>query len=77
MTQKISLTFNAKRYDIDVEEGFADFLLAQMEEDFHTNGNNDLKALLHAYVRKSFYLYRHQQEMDKVIGTLESALKSG
>jgi len=76
MTQKISLTLNAKRYDIDVEEGFADFLLSQMEEDFHVQGNNDLKALLHAYVRKNFYLYRQKQEMDKMVSLLESTLKN-
>lgn len=76
MNTKLSLTLNAKRYDIDVEEEFAQYLLSQMEEDFHMNGNNDLKALLHAYVRKNFTLYRQQQEVEKMINAMESTLKN-
>ena len=45
MAKKISLTINAKRYDIDIDEKFAPFLQQQMREDFNLNGNNDLKLL--------------------------------
>jgi len=47
----------AKRYDIDVEEDFARFLTLQMKQYFNFEGNNDLKLLLQAYVRKNFALY--------------------
>jgi hypothetical protein len=60
---KLSLTLNAKRYDIDVEEDFAKFLSAQMAEDFNVSGNNDLKLLLQAYVRKNFALYEQEKQI--------------
>lgn len=69
---KLSLTLNAKRYDIDVEEDFAQFLSAQMGEDFNVSGNNDLKLLLQAYVRKSFALYEQERHISQLIEKLQN-----
>lgn len=71
MKTKVSLTLNAKRYDIDVEEDFAHFLTAQMRQDFAMEGNNDLKLLLQAYVRKSFALYEQEKEISALIDRLQ------
>lgn len=71
VTTKLSLTLNAKRYDIDVEAGFARFLNAQMNEDFNISGNNDLKLLLQAYVRKSFALYEQEKQIAELIEKLQ------
>lgn len=68
----VSLTLNAKRYDIDVEEDFARFLIHKMEEDFHIDGNNDLKTLLHAYVRQSFALYNQEKQILALADTLQN-----
>lgn len=70
MATKLSLTLNAKRYDIDVEEDFAKFLSAQMGEDFNVSGNNDLKLLLQAYVRKSFALYEQEKQITALVEKL-------
>ncbi|HEX5330055.1 hypothetical protein [Sulfuricurvum sp.] len=72
MKTKVSLTLNAKRYDIDVEEDFARFLTAQMKQDFAYEGNNDLKLLLQAYVRKSFALYEQEKQTVELINRLEN-----
>lgn len=72
MKTKVSLTLNAKRYDIDVEEDFAHFLTAQMRQDFAMEGNNDLKLLLQAYVRKSFALYEQEKEISALIDRLQN-----
>ncbi len=72
MPKKINLTVNAKRYDIDIDEAFAPFLLKQMENDFNVNGNNDLKLLLQAYVQKSYALYQDEQ---KILSLLEKIPK--
>jgi hypothetical protein len=72
MKTKVSLTLNAKRYDIDVEDDFARFLSAQMKQDFAYEGNNDLKLLLQAYVRKSFALYEQEKQTIKLIHRLEN-----
>lgn len=70
MNTKVSLTINAKRYDIDVEEDFARFLVAEMKQDFAYEGNNDLKILLQAYVRKNFALYEQEQQILALIERL-------
>jgi hypothetical protein len=72
MKTKVALTLNAKRYDIDVEEDFARYLSAQMEQDFDFHGNNDLKLLLQAYVRKSFALYEQEKKLLSLIDRLQT-----
>jgi len=69
---KVSLTLNAKRYDIDVEEDFARFLVEQMKQDFHFEGNNDLKLLLQAYVRKNFALYEQEKQTLNLIEQIQT-----
>ncbi|MDD2837707.1 MAG: hypothetical protein AB7U44_02440 [Sulfuricurvum sp.] len=73
MKTKVTLTLNAKRYDIDVEEDFARFLTAQMREDFDVSGNNDIKLLLQAYVRKSFTLYEQEKQILQLIDSLQNS----
>lgn len=73
MKTKITLTLNAKRYDIDVEEDFARFLGEQMKQDFEFYGNNDIKLLLQAYVRKSFALYEQEKEISTLIDRLQNS----
>jgi hypothetical protein len=68
MPKKISLTVNAKRYDIDIDKEFAPFLEEQMRNDFNVNGNNDMKLLLQAYVQKAYALY---QDEKKILSLLE------
>ncbi len=72
MTTKLSLTLNAKRYDIDVEEDFARFLNARMREDFNVAGNNDLKVLLQAYVRKNLALYQQEKQIAQLVEKLQT-----
>lgn len=72
MQVKVSLTLNAKRYDIDVEEDFAHFLTGHMKNDFQVEGNNDLRALLQAYVRSNFALYTQEKEIAALIDKLQT-----
>lgn len=72
MKTKVTLTLNAKRYDIDVEDDFAEFLTQQMKQDFDFHGNNDLKLLLQAYVRKNFALYQQEKETLALIEHLQN-----
>lgn len=72
MNVKVSLTLNAKRYDIDVEEDFAHFLTAHMKHDFQIDGNNDLRALLQAYVRSNFVLYSQEKEISALVEKIQT-----
>ena len=71
MNVKVSLTLNAKKYDIDLEEDFAHFLTGHMQHDFHIDGNNDLRALLQAYVRSNFALYAQEKEITALIDQIQ------
>ena len=71
MQKKLSITVNAKRYDVDVDEAFATFLSAKMDEDFNMEGNNDLKVLLQAYVKRCHMLYEDEKRLQKLLSKLD------
>ena len=71
MSKKISLHIGGRKFDVDVDEKFAPFLEDQMAQDFNVEGNNDLKVLLQAYVRKSHELYTQEQEIDKILKKID------
>ncbi len=71
MSKKIGLHIGGRRFDVDVEEKFAIFLEKQMQKDFNIEGNNDLKALLQAYVRKNHELYLQNQQIEEIVKKIE------
>jgi len=71
MSKKVSLTVNGSRYDIQLENDFANYLIKQMCEDFNTEGNNDAKTLLYAYVRKNAELFKQEEEINRLFKLLE------
>lgn len=71
MSRKLGLNIGGRRFDVDVEEKFAVFLEEQMKKDFNIDGNNDLKVLLHAYVRKNHDLYLQEQKIEEIAKKLE------
>ena len=71
MNKKIGLHIGGRRFDVDVEGSFAVFLEKQMAIDFNVEGNNDLKILLQAYVRKNHELFMQEEKMQKLLKELE------
>ncbi len=71
MSKKVSLTVNGSRYDIQLDDAFAHYLIKQMQKDFNTEGNNDAKTLLYAYVRKNAELFKQEEEMENILKKLE------
>ncbi|NPA59797.1 MAG: hypothetical protein GXO30_04960 [Epsilonproteobacteria bacterium] len=67
MSKKIGLQIGGRRFDVDVEDKFAVFLEKQMLKDFNKEGNNDLKKMLHAYVKKTHELYIQEQEIENIL----------
>jgi TnpA family transposase len=70
MSKKIALNLGGRRFDVDVDEEFAPFLKQNMAKDFNMEGNNDLKVLLQAYVRKNHELYIQDKQMQEMIKKL-------
>jgi hypothetical protein len=71
MSKKLGLNIGGRRFDVDVEDSFAPFLEQQMRKDFNIEGNNDLKTLLQAYVRKNHDLFLQEQKIEEITKKLE------
>jgi len=71
MSKKISLHIGGRNFDVDVDEQFSAFMEHQMAKDFNVDGNNDLKVLLQAYVRKTYELYTQEQKIDKILKKID------
>ncbi|OHD97208.1 MAG: hypothetical protein A3E21_09110 [Sulfurimonas sp. RIFCSPHIGHO2_12_FULL_36_9] len=71
MSKKLGLNIGGRRFDVDVEDSFALYLEQQMKKDFNIDGNNDLKILLQAYVRKNHDLYVQEQRIEEITKKLE------
>ena len=71
MSKKVSLTINGSRFDIELEDAFAHYLVKQMQKDFNTDGNNDAKTLLYAYVRRNAELFKQEEEITTLFKKIE------
>lgn len=71
MSKKIGLHIGGRRFDVDVDDKFANFLQKQMLEDFNMEGNNDIKILLQAYVRKNHDLYMQEEKIEEILDKIE------
>jgi len=74
MSKKIGLHIGGRRFDVDVEDKFAEFLELQMQSDFNMDGNNDLLALLQAYVRQNHKIYLQNQKILEIEKKIEKRL---
>lgn len=72
MSQKIGLHIGGRRFDVDVDDKFAVFLKQKMAQDFNVDGNNDLKLLLQAYVRKNHELFLNEKLVRETIKKIDS-----
>jgi len=72
VAKKVSLTINGSRFDIELDDAFAHYLIKQMQSDFNTEGNNDAKTLLYAYVRRNAELFKQDIEAQKLLEKLDN-----
>ena len=71
MSKKISIIIGGKRFDLNIDEQFAPFLEKQMASDLNIEGNNDVKKVLEAYVRKSYELFLQEQKAKEILKKLD------
>jgi len=71
MSKKIGLYIGGRKFDVDVDDSFAPFLEAQMAKDFKVDGNNELKTLLQAYIRKNHELYLQEDKIRNILKKLD------
>lgn len=70
MSKKIGLYIAGRRFDVDLEDNFATFLEQEMAKDFNIEGNNELKTVMQAYVRKNYELFLQEQKLNKLLEKL-------
>ncbi len=72
MSRKIGLYIAGRRFDVDLEDKFADFLEIEMAKDFNIEGNNELKTVMQAYVRKNYELFLQEKKLNELFDKLNS-----
>lgn len=70
MTKKISLRFANTSFDMELDRAFAKSLEPELETLFNAQGNNDVKHLLEAYIKKSYEVYSLKQTIKQNIEKL-------
>ena len=71
MSKKIGLYVGGRRFDVDVDDAFAPYLELQMEKDFNIEGNNELKKVMQAYVRKTYELYKQDKKIAEILKKID------
>lgn len=74
MMGKISLRFSGKKYDISLEEKYQNLQEECLKKVFSMDSENDVKDLLHAYLRVCNEKMELQHQMEALLHKLESKL---
>lgn len=69
--KKISLKVAGKTYDINIEDRLAKRLLDAIKKDLNIEGNNSVKSLLEAYLKKNYELFLMQKRLDEILKRIE------
>lgn len=71
MTKKISIRFSGSTFDMELDEDFANSLEPELEQLFQLDGNNNVKHLLQAYIKKSYELYSLKLSVKQSIAKID------
>jgi len=66
MSRKITLSINSSRFDIDLEDEFYAYMERELEDNFNVLGNNDIKVLLQAYIKKNYEIFEAKEDLEKL-----------
>ena len=72
MSKKISISIERKDFDVDVSDDFAEYLEMKLLEDFDMQGNNGIKTLLKAYIKKNYELYMQDKNIENLLQKCEN-----
>jgi len=71
--KKVSLSISGKRYEVNLEEEFADFVLEDMKNaGISTETDNQPALLLKAYLKLAYKNSNYEEEIELLIETLDS-----
>jgi hypothetical protein len=67
MSRKISFMVDGKKFDLNIEDEFAPFLQKQIAHDLNVDGNNEIKKVLEAYIRKTYELFLKEKKVEEIL----------
>lgn len=70
MSKKFSIGIASRYYDIEVDDNFAKYFEDSLREDLNLEGNNEVKTLLYAYMKKSHELYKYELKAKELVDKL-------
>ena len=70
--KKITISVAGKMYDINVDDAFADLLSESLKKDFNIDGNNSIKILLEAYLKKNYECFQTEKKLINLLKKVES-----
>jgi len=71
--KKVSLSISGKRYEVNLEEEFADFVLEDMKNaGISEETDNQPALLLKAYLKLAYKNSNYEEEIELLIETLDS-----
>jgi len=72
--KKISITVAGKTYDINVDDAFAELLGKSLKKDLNMDGNNSVKTLLEAYLKKNYECFQMEKKLTDLLKKIESSI---
>jgi len=66
--KKVSFSVNGKRYEVELENNFAEFVIEKLEEsNISTNKDNDVPKLLNIYLKALKQNYDTEREIEELL----------
>lgn len=72
----ITLKFGGRRYDIALEDRYAQIEEECLKNIFHPDQDNDIKILLQAYLKQCHETYRMKEELETLLKKITSGLET-
>ena len=69
--RKISIKIENRKYDISVEEDIVDEFEKSISKDLNIAGNNSIKDILEAYLKKNYEVVILKKRINKLLKKLE------
>lgn len=72
--KKVVFKINGWAYEISAEDGFAKYLQSEISKDFQINTPDSRKAIIHAYLKAKYELYKQDVAIETIIENLDDKL---
>ncbi len=72
--QKLTILINGSSFEITLADSYADALMEEIGKDINLSGDNSVKTLLYAFMKKNYELIELKKEVEKISDDLDDKL---